>query len=136
MAQAFHVDLLTPQAKLVSAEVNLVLIPGVNGEFGVLANHAPVISSIADGAIRTEGRADGDEPIFVSGGFVEVTPDSCTILAEYAVALKDVSRSDVEASIASHKRALDRDVSEQEKQKIHDELNVQESLLATLTQYA
>ncbi len=81
---ALHFELVTP-AKLVRSEnVHMVVVPGTEGDFGVLEGHAPVMSTIRDGAIqvfRTEGAAA--ENIEVRGGFAEVGDSGLTVLAEH-----------------------------------------------------
>lgn len=136
MTDSFHISLLTPKENLLSTEVEMIVIPGSSGEFGVLASHAPVISSIKNGVIQTTGRKEGDVPIFVSGGFVEVTPDGCTILAEKAVDISKISRQEVEGDVEKYKRALARDLPETEKNKIQEELAIEELLLEAVIEYA
>ncbi len=76
-------ELVTPEKLVRSEEVHMVVVPGTEGDFGVLEGHAPVMSTIRDGAVqvyRTEGAAP--EEIQVRGGFAEVGENGLTILAE------------------------------------------------------
>ena len=78
-----HFELVTPARLVRSEEVHMVVVPGTEGEFGVLEGHAPVMSTIRDGAVqvyRTEGAAP--ENIQVRGGFAEVSANGLTVLAE------------------------------------------------------
>jgi F-type H+-transporting ATPase subunit epsilon len=86
MTKRFTLELVTPEKLLVAEEVEMVVVPGSEGDFGVLAEHAPMIASLRIGLLSTKGRNGGDEEIFVAGGFAEVAGDRCTILAEEALA--------------------------------------------------
>jgi len=81
---ALHFELVTPAKLVRSEDVHMVVVPGTEGDFGVLEGHAPVMSTIRDGAIQVY-RADGAQPesIEVRGGFAEVGDSGLTILAEH-----------------------------------------------------
>ena len=79
-----HFELVTPAKLVRSEEVHMVVVPGTEGDFGVLEGHAPVMSTIRDGALsvyKTEGAAP--EQIVVQGGFAEVSATGLTVLAEH-----------------------------------------------------
>ena len=80
-----HFELVTPEKLLRSEDVHMVVVPGTEGDFGVLEGHAPFMSTIRDGAIRVY-RTDKGEPedIQIRGGFAEVGPNGLTVLAEHA----------------------------------------------------
>ena len=78
-------DLVTPTKLVRSEEVHMVVVPGTEGDFGVLEGHAPVMSTMRDGAMlvfKTEGAAP--ETIEIRGGFAEVDAKGLTVLAEHA----------------------------------------------------
>jgi F-type H+-transporting ATPase subunit epsilon len=80
-----HFELVTPEKLVFSEDVHMVVVPGTEGEFGVLAGHAPFMSTLRDGELavyRTAGSAP--EKIPVSGGFAEVSERGLTVLAESA----------------------------------------------------
>ncbi|HQY92117.1 MAG: F0F1 ATP synthase subunit epsilon [Caldilinea sp.] len=77
------VDIVTPEKMLYSGEVEMVTLPGANGQMGVLRGHAPLLSTLDIGEIVLH-RRDGNDYIAVSGGVVEVRPDKVTILADVA----------------------------------------------------
>ena len=80
-----HFELVTPEKLVISEDVYMVVVPGTEGEFGVLAGHAPFMSTLRDGDLavyRTAGAAP--EKIPVSGGFAEVSERGLTVLAENA----------------------------------------------------
>src|SRR5271170_3020771 len=86
-------ELVTPERLIVSREVEMVVVPGSEGNFGVLPGHAPLISAIRPGTIDIyEGRAV-TERIFVVGGIAEVTPERCTVLADEAMAPDALDRA-------------------------------------------
>ena len=79
-----HFELVTPAKHVRSDDVHMVVVPGAEGEFGVLEGHAPFMSTIRDGAVqvyKTEGAAP--ESIEVRGGFAEVSEKGLTVLAEH-----------------------------------------------------
>ncbi|SFG05752.1 ATP synthase F1 subcomplex epsilon subunit [Novosphingobium sp. CF614] len=81
---ALHFELVTPAKLVRSEDVHMVVVPGTEGEFGVLAGHAPFMSTIRDGALkvyRTENAAP--EEIMIQGGFAEVGDTGLTVLAEH-----------------------------------------------------
>lgn len=81
---ALHFELVTPARLVRSESVHMVVVPGSEGEFGVLEGHAPLMSTIRDGALRiyrTENAAPED--IMIQGGFAEVSASGLTVLAEH-----------------------------------------------------
>ena len=78
-----HFELVTPERLVRSEEVHMVVVPGTEGDFGVLAGHAPVMSTIRNGELAVY-RTEGGEPerIAVEGGFAEVNEKGLTVLAE------------------------------------------------------
>jgi F-type H+-transporting ATPase subunit epsilon len=93
MADRIQFELVTPERLLVSTEVEMVVVPGTEGNFGVLPGHAPLISTIRPGTIDIyEGRTV-TERIFVVGGIAEVTPERCTVLADEAIAPDALDRA-------------------------------------------
>jgi F-type H+-transporting ATPase subunit epsilon len=92
-------ELVTPEQLLVSRDVDMVVVPGTEGNFGVLPGHSPLISTIRPGTIDIyEGNAIV-ERIFVAGGLAEVTPERCTVLADEAVPPESLDRAQIEAEL-------------------------------------
>lgn len=111
-----HFDLVSPERLLISAEVDQVDVPGSEGDFGVFAGHAPVMTTLKPGvlAIVTAGKAA--EKFFVRGGFAEVTLQGLTVLAEEAMPLAELDTAaldqrikNAEEDIADAKDAAVRD---------------------------
>lgn len=88
----FHFDLVSPEKLLFSGDVEQVDVPGAEGDFGVLANHAPFVATLRPG-ILTVHAAGGEKKIVVLGGFVEVSAEGLTVLAEVAENVADIDRA-------------------------------------------
>ena len=99
MADKVAFELVSPERLLISADVDMVVIPGSEGDFGVLPGHAPLISSVRPGVIRIHDQGQVSDRIFIKGGFAEVTPEGCTVLAEEAVPISELDRAGLEQRI-------------------------------------
>jgi F-type H+-transporting ATPase subunit epsilon len=106
MAQ-LHFSLVTPERELASEDVDQVDVPGTEGIFGVLPNHAPVMTALSPGVVRVK-KGDKEHRIFVRGGFAEVTPLGLTILAEEAI---PVAKLDA-AAIVDRLKAAEADIAD------------------------
>ena len=92
-------ELVSPERLLSSEAVDMVVVPGAEGDFGVLPRHSLLISGVRTGVIQVwNGNAVTDR-IFVAGGFCEVTGERCTVLAEEAVRVDDIDRNAIEAEL-------------------------------------
>lgn len=80
-----HFDLVSPEKSLFSDDVDMVVIPGKNGYFGILQEHAPFVTSLNPGLIGIYKDGKRKERIYVKSGFADVTPHQCTVLAEEAI---------------------------------------------------
>jgi F-type H+-transporting ATPase subunit epsilon len=89
---SFHLDLVSPEKLLFSGEVEQVDVPGSEGDFGVLAGHAPLIATLRPG-ILTIYREGGAIRVVVNGGFAEIGPTGLTVLADMAVPVEDFNPS-------------------------------------------
>ena len=96
---AVQFELVSPEKLLLSEEVEMVVVPGAEGDFGVLPGHTPVISSVRPGIIHVFEGGAVKSRIFVAGGFAEVTGERCTVLAEEAVPLDEIDRDQVEKDL-------------------------------------
>jgi F-type H+-transporting ATPase subunit epsilon len=103
MAEPFQFELVSPERLLVSEKVEWVVIPGVEGEMTVLANHAPVMTSVKPGVVTVKPAGDAEERYVVFGGFADILPSGCTLLAESATAVKDIDRDDLARRIQDAK---------------------------------
>ncbi|PCJ39554.1 MAG: F0F1 ATP synthase subunit epsilon [Alphaproteobacteria bacterium] len=98
MADKLHFELVSPEKLLISTDVDMVVVPGVDGDFGVLINHAPVVSTLRTGILEVHNGGT-PEKILVVSGFAEVNPGGLTVLAEEAIHLADVDRAGLEAEL-------------------------------------
>ncbi|PWK76304.1 F0F1 ATP synthase subunit epsilon [Aminobacter sp. AP02] len=95
MAEAFKFELVSPERLLVSEQVESVVIPGAEGEMTVMANHAPVMTTIKPGVVTVKTVAGKEERYVVFGGFADIVPAGCTLLAESATPVKDIDRAEL-----------------------------------------
>lgn len=102
MADTFKFELVSPERLLVSQDVKSVRVPGDEGDYLVLPDHSPMMSTLRPGILVVESE-DGEKSYFVKGGFAETGPESLTILAELALTLDDMSADDKAAQIAEAK---------------------------------
>jgi F-type H+-transporting ATPase subunit epsilon len=95
----FHLELVSPDKISFSGEVDQVDVPGSEGDFGVLAGHAPLIALLRPG-LMTVYAAGEVTKLVVLGGFAEVGPDGLTVLADVATLIEDLDRAALQAQIA------------------------------------
>ena len=88
---AFTFELVSPERLLVSGEASVVTLPGADGDMGVMENHAPVMTSLRPGLVSATMEDGSDAEFFVRGGFAEVSPESVTVLAEFALLRRDLT---------------------------------------------
>ncbi len=96
---AVQFELVSPEQLLLSEDVEMVVVPGSEGDFGVLPGHAPMISTVRPGVIHVFAGGAVSSRIFVAGGFAEVTQERCTVLAEEALPVDDIDRAEVETDL-------------------------------------
>lgn len=127
MADKIALELVSPERLLMSAEADMVIVPGSEGDFGVLAGHAPVISSVRPGVIEVHDEGKDPERIFITGGFAEVTPELLTVLAEDAVPVAEMDRADLEQRLKNAQEDL-------EDAETDDATHAAEATIALLTE--
>ena len=106
MAGTFQFELVSPERLLVSEEVESVIIPGSEGEMTVLADHAPVMTTIKPGVVTVKA-SGAEERYVVFGGFADILPTGCTLLAESAVPVGDIDRADLARRIQEAREDVD-----------------------------
>ncbi|MDR3448363.1 MAG: ATP synthase F1 subunit epsilon [Alphaproteobacteria bacterium] len=117
MAATLQFELVSPEKLLINKPVGMVTVPGGEGAYGVLVGHAPMITTVLPGVIDIYTNANDTAPserLFVSGGFAEVTPERCTILADESLPVEELKREalQVEAQEVSAKLAATTDDNE------------------------
>ena len=125
-------ELASPEALLISTEVDMVVVPGSEGDFGVLPGHAPFISEVRPGVIDVY-QGDGiDERVFVAAGFAEVTERRCTVLASEAYPLEELDRSEVEERLKHAEDELEDADNDDERTAAEAEIALCDAMLAAL----
>jgi F-type H+-transporting ATPase subunit epsilon len=100
MADTLLFELVSPERLLLSEQVEMVVVPGAEGNFGALPRHAPLLSLIRPGIIDVYGAGRQlTRRIFVAGGYAEVTPERCTVLASEALPIEEIERGKVEEEL-------------------------------------
>ena len=123
-------ELVSPQRLIKSQPVEMVVVPCSEGDIGVLPGHSPLIGTVRPGVVDIHEKGQVAESIFVSGGFVEVTPGRCTLLAEEASAVADINAADAQARLDAAKEALNKASSDVEKGNAEAEIATAEAMLA------
>ncbi len=106
MAESFQFELVSPERLLVSEQVESVVIPGAEGEMTVMAQHAPVMTIIKPGVVTVKPASGAEQRYVVFGGFADILPSGCTLLAEEAVPVADVDRADLARRIQEAREDL------------------------------
>jgi F-type H+-transporting ATPase subunit epsilon len=96
---AFHFELVSPEKLIFTGDVEAVVVPGTEGEFTVLRDHAPLMSTLKPGVVSVEGVPGTKTKLFVRGGFADVAPSGLTILAEFAIPLEELDGAKLEIDI-------------------------------------
>jgi len=114
MSEKLHFDLVSPESLLVSMQVESVVVPGSEGDFGVLPAHSPVVSVIRPGILSVTDAGQVTE-YFVRGGFADVTPDGLTVLAEHAIELEHFGDDERAREIATAQTVLENATTDKER---------------------
>jgi F-type H+-transporting ATPase subunit epsilon len=104
----FTFELVSPERVLMSEPVRMAVIPGEEGDFGVLPGHSALVSAIRAGVVEvTVSEGQAPQRIFIAGGFADVTATHCTVLAEEAVNVNDLEATSIEQAINNLTDELD-----------------------------
>ncbi len=135
MATTIRLELVTPEALVLREAVAMVVIPGVEGDMGVMADHAPGVSTLRPGlvALHEDMNAAPNRRIFVGGGVAEVTGERCIILAEEATDMNDLSTQGAHARRKDAEAALLAVTSEGDRAQAEAELAVAQAQVSALT---
>jgi len=132
MADLIQFELVSPERLLVSRAVEMVVVPGSEGDFGVLPGHAPLISEVRPGIIAVFEAGQVQERIFVAGGFAEVTSERCTVLAEQAMPVAEIDRAATDLVLKDAREDLGEAKAESERMAAERTIAVAEAKLAAL----
>ena len=133
MTDKIAFDIVSPERLLVSDEADMVTVPGTDGDFGVLAGHMPLISTLRPGVIDIKGGvASGDTRFFVLGGFAEASPDKLTVLAEEATPIGSIDAAALEQRIKNTEEDLGFAKTEADRARVAEQLDHLRQLRAAL----
>ncbi|MFA7431616.1 MAG: F0F1 ATP synthase subunit epsilon [Rhodospirillaceae bacterium] len=130
MAETLEFELVSPEKLLVSEAVGMVVVPGSEGDFGALPQHAPLLSTVRPGVISIYQQGKVSRRIFVAGGFAEVTEDRCTVLAEEALPVEDITAELVEQRLQAAKDAIQEADNALDKAAAEGRLRIAEAMAA------
>ena len=133
MADKVEFELVSPERLLLSRAVEMVVVPGVEGDFGVLAGHAPLISTVRPGIIEVHEDGKITDRIFVAGGFAEVNAERCTVLAEVAMPVGEIDRGKVEGELKDLADDLAAAKTEDDRDALQAKIVVAESKLQAIS---
>ncbi len=129
MADVFQFELVAPEKLIYSDDIEFVVVPGAEGDFGVLPGHALLLSSVRPGTIEIYENDKPKERFFVSGGFAEVTPELCTVLSTESVNLAEIDDGEARKRLDIAERNLNDSGSDAEREKYEKELQVAQALV-------
>ena len=99
MNNKINFDFVSPEASIVSSEVEMVLIPGIDGDAGILPNHSPFMTTLRQGIVEVTFEEGNVKKYLVEGGFADITQDKMTILAENSLNLSDLDSNTLKNEI-------------------------------------
>lgn len=129
MADGIKLEIVSPERLMISAMAASVTVPGAEGYFTVVGEHAPLMTTLKPGFITAVEAGGASHMFYVRGGFADVSPDGLTILAEEARPAADFSRAEVETEIASTQRILEAAQSLEERDEAQTRLDAWRNLL-------
>ncbi|MGY9105931.1 MAG: F0F1 ATP synthase subunit epsilon [Alphaproteobacteria bacterium] len=122
MADKLQFDLVSPEQLLLSEDVDMVTLPGSEGDFGVLPGHAPVLSTLKSGVVEVKGVEDALSRLFVRGGFAEVNGDKVTVLAQEAIVLAELNVEELDKNIKNTEEDLVAAKSDEDRERVSESL--------------
>lgn len=132
MADGFNFELVSPERLLFSASVTEVVIPGTDGEMTVMALHAPTMSTVKPGVVTVKTSDGKTERFVIFGGFADILPEGCTVLAESAVAVADIDRENLAQRLQDAREDVSDATSDGARQKAQEYLDHLTTLQAAL----
>jgi F-type H+-transporting ATPase subunit epsilon len=117
-----HLEVVTPEKTVVSEDVQTVVGPGSEGEFGVLTGHTPFLTTLKIGSLRYKDKGGADRCVFINGGFAEVLPRKVTVLAESAERRRDIDLTRAKAALERAKKRLETKGDDLDYERVHDSL--------------
>lgn len=135
MSRKIHFELVSPEEKLVSEDVRMAVMPGDAGYFGVMGGHASLLASLGNGVVKLY-KEDGDSNprrIFIAGGFADVTPDLCMILAEEAIDTTQLNSDELTQSLKDLEEDLGLCVETADRTRVREKIVLTKAKLAAIS---
>lgn len=126
-------ELVSPEKLLMSTQASMVVIPGTEGDFGILAGHTDIISNIRVGIVDVYTDEIIDKRVFVSGGVAEVSEDRCTILADEAIVLEEIDKKTAEVRLLEAQKILNESKDEAARVTAERQVAIAQTLLDAVT---
>ncbi len=115
MADKVQFELASPERLVMSEAVDMVVVPGTEGDFGVLPGHAPVMAALRPGVVEVHDEGREPRRIFVARGFAEVTAERCAVLAEDSLPVEELDRAGLEQRLSDAREDLEDATSDEER---------------------
>jgi F-type H+-transporting ATPase subunit epsilon len=106
MAEGLNVEIVSPEHLILSEQVGSVSVPGREGYFTVMGDHAPMMTTLKPGFVTVTGTSGDARTFYVKGGFADVSPEGLTVLAEEAKTASDFDKAEIEAAIKAAQEEL------------------------------
>jgi F-type H+-transporting ATPase subunit epsilon len=136
MADTLQLELVSPERLLLSEQVEMVVVPGTEGYFGVLPKHSAVISTLRPGIIDVYRGGAITQQYFVAGGFAEVNAAGVTVLVDEALPLAEISKAKADERRAAAQDLLDKAATDDDKRRAAQALRVADELAAAAARAA
>ena len=129
MAEGTKLEIVSPERLVMSEQVSSVTVPGTDGYFTVLGDHAPLMTTLKPGFVTAIGDGGASHVFYVRGGFADISPAGLTILAEEAREAADFQRAEIEALITERQQELDAAPTPEARAMLQNELDAWRNLL-------
>jgi len=133
MADDLQFELVTPERLLLAERAEMVGVPGREGQMGIYRRHVPMIATLGPGAVKIWREGREARRLFVDGGFLEVTGERCTVLAEEATPVEDFDRAHLEQKVRDCREDLEDAGDPLERARARHELTLAKARLQVLT---
>ena len=134
MAQSFAFELVSPERLFMSEQAMQVVVPGTEGYFTVLANHAPVMTTIRPGVVEVTLESGDERRMLIRGGFADVSPSGLTLLAEHVADLATFDPDELDQQIKNARDDVNDAHDDEKRQKAQTALDQLEEVRAAISQ--
>ena len=132
MSEKVGFELVSPESLMLHTDCEMVVVPGAEGDFGVLVGHAPLISEVRPGFIEVHDEGVIINRLLISGGIAEVVENKLTVLAEEAVSLSDLKAGDIEERITVAETLLKDAADDSARNKLEDMISLLNQIRDTI----